>query len=203
MSSKAMKSLLADLGRRAARTLERPADPRVVMEEFCRAMSVRRGRPIQLVFRAFPEDVPASGLRLDCGDRSVIVVEARAVPEAQLVILGHELWHEEQGGCDHHATGFSAAARTLGSADSPRALHQVAADILAAEEVPRETLLAVAARAASVDEHEADAETFGLIFAREVRTWVKGRYARGPVSPSTVEGRINLSLSNHSGQILG
>lgn len=203
MSSRAMKALLADLGGQAAQGLERPAEPAAVMEAFCRAMSERRGRPIQLVFRAFPDEVPVSGLRLDCGDRSVIVVEDRAVPEAQLVILGHELWHEEQGDCDgHRVAGLPTAARAHAAGGSAEALRHAALQILAAEHVPHEALSAVAARAASSDDHEADAETFGLLFGREVRTWIKGPYAKGPVTPSTVEGRIDLSLSHRGGHIL-
>ncbi|MFI9150191.1 toxin [Streptomyces sp. NPDC053367] len=202
MGSKAMKALLAGLGRDAAQGLERPAEPAVVMEAFCRAMSARRGRPVQLVFRAFPDDVPVSGLRLDCGDRSIVVVEERAVPEAQLVILGHELWHEERGDCGRHS-GLPAAARGLAPEAGPEAVRLAAEQILAAEEVPRAALLAVAARAAAEDDdEEADAETFGLLFGREVRTWIKGPYARGPVTPSTIEGRINLSLTHRGGQIL-
>ncbi|MFJ8085841.1 toxin [Streptomyces sp. NPDC096205] len=203
MGSKAMKALLAGLGRDAAQGLDRPAEPPAVMEAFCRAMGSRRGRPIQLVFRAFPDDLPVSGLRLDCGDRSIIVVEERAVPEAQLVILGHELWHEEQGDSGHRHTGLPTAARALASDTTPEAVHLAAEQILAAEEVPRAALLAVAARAAAKDDdEEADAETFGLLFGREVRTWIKGPYARGPVTPSTIEGRINLSLTHRGGQIL-
>ncbi|MFF4499678.1 toxin [Streptomyces sp. NPDC001401] len=199
MTTKAMKSLLAELGREASKSIARPAEPRAVMEGFCRAMSVRVGRPIQLLFRAFPPDIPVSGLRLDCGDRSIIVVEEGTVPEAQLVILGHELWHEEQGACGDHAIG-PAAARAHGR--PPEALGRAAQRILASEEVPREVCRTVAARSASADDHEVDAETFGLLFAREVRTWMKGRYAQGPVTPATVEGRINLSLGSRGGRIL-
>jgi len=196
---KAMKSLLAALGREASKSIRRPAEPRAVMAEFCRAMSVRTGRPVQLVFRAFPPDIPVSGLRLDCGDRSIIVVEEDTVPEAQLVILGHELWHEEHGACGGHGP---AAARGLASGRTPEALRRAAGQILAAAQVPREACLTAAARSASADDHEVDAETFGLLFGREVRTWMTGRYARGPVTPATVEGRINLSLSNRGGRLL-
>jgi hypothetical protein len=196
---KAMKSLLAALGREASKSIRRPAEPRAVMAEFCRAMSVRTGRPLQLVFRAFPPDIPVSGLRLDCGDRSIIVVEEDTVPEAQLVILGHELWHEEHGTCGGHGP---AAARGLTSGPAPEALRRAAEQILAAAQVPRQTCLTAAARSASADDHEVDAETFGLLFGREVRTWMTGRYARGPVTPATVEGRINLSLSNRGGRLL-
>ncbi|WP_018548545.1 hypothetical protein [Streptomyces sp. LaPpAH-108] len=193
--TRAMKSLLAGLVAEASRTLTPPAEPRVVMSAFCEAMSRRRGRPIDLVFRAFPEDVPASGLRLDCGDRSIVVVEERTPPESQLVILGHELWHEEQGEHGHRAAGALDPSRTT------EAVRRTAARILAAREVPRETLPAVAARAGSADRHERDAETFGLLFGRELRTWIPGRYARGPVNSATLEGRIRLSLLNRGGQL--
>ncbi|MEW2078104.1 MULTISPECIES: toxin [unclassified Streptomyces] len=202
MSTKAMKSLLAVLGRRAAGAVQRPAEPQEVMEAFCAAMSARTGRPIHLVFRAFPPDIPVSGMRLDCGDHSIIVVEERTVPEAQLVILGHELWHEEQGDCGHHVAGMPTAARALPTEQAAEVIERAVEQILAAHEIPLDALLAVAARAESTDDHEADAETFGLLFGREVRTWMKGRYAQGPVSADTVEGRINLSLSNRVGHIL-
>ncbi|MPY30583.1 toxin [Streptomyces adustus] len=202
MSTKAMKLLIAALGEEASRSIQRPAEPEVVMREFCRAMSVRAGRPIRLVFRAFPPDIPVSGMRLDCADQSIIVVEEHTAPEAQLVILGHELWHEEQGDCGEHPVGYPAAARALTADRTPEAIQRAVEQFLAAHEVPREAVLAVAARAESADEHEVDAETFGLLFGREVRTWMRGRYAEGPLSPATVEGRITLSLSHRSGRIL-
>ncbi|MEU6138841.1 toxin [Streptomyces sp. NPDC047081] len=200
MTTKAMKSLLAALAAEASKSIRRPAEPRAVMAEFCRAMSVRAGRPVQLVFRAFPPDLPVSGLRLEFADRSVVVVEENTVPEAQLVILGHELWHEEQGSCGAHA--LTTAARAHAPGQTPEVLRRAAERILATAEVPREACLAVAARSASADEHEADAETFGLLFGREVRTWMTGRYARGPVTPATVEGRIDLSIGNRGGRLL-
>ncbi|MFJ9670181.1 toxin [Streptomyces sp. NPDC101221] len=202
MSTKAMKSLLSVLGRHTAGAIQRPAEPREVMEAFCAAMSARTGRPIRLVFRGFPPDIPVSGMRLDCGDHSIIVVEEHTVPEAQLVILGHELWHEEQGDCGHHVAGMPAAARALPTEQAGEVVERAVERILATHEVPPDALLAVAARAGSRDDHEADAETFGLLFGREVRTWVKGRYAQGPVSADTVEGRINLSLSSRGGHLL-
>lgn len=203
MSVKEMKSLLTVLGREAGKRITRPADPQVVMAEFCKAMSVRVERPIQLVFNTFPEDIPVSGVRLDLGDHSIIVVEERAVPESQLVILGHELWHEEQGNCGHHVDGIiPAAARSLAADQTPEAVHRAVQQIVANQQIPREALLTVAARADSLDDHEVDAETFGLLFGREVRAWIPGRYAEGPVNPDTVEGRINLSLSNRGGRLL-
>ncbi|TGN79082.1 toxin [Streptomyces bauhiniae] len=188
-----MKGLLAGLEATVSRTLRPPADPRTVMGAFCRAMSEHRGRPVELVFRAFPEDLPVSGMRLDCGDRSLIVVEERTPPESQLVILGHELWHEERGGCGHHVPGLSAAAaRAFAPASEGDIVRRAVREILAGDEISRRTLLAVAARAGSADRHEQDAETFGLLFGREALRWIPGRHARGPVDPDTLEGRIQL-----------
>ncbi|MFD5448772.1 MULTISPECIES: toxin [unclassified Streptomyces] len=204
MGPRAMKALLRELGREAAQDVERPAEPEAVMRAFCRAMSVRAGRPVELVFRAFPADIPVSGLRLDLGDRSLVVVEERTVPEAQLVILGHELWHEEQGDCGHRVAGLAEASARAGAPpqQTSDAVRRAAEQILAEAEVPRDALLAVAARAGSPDGHEVAAETFGLLFGREVRTWMRGRYAEGPVSPATVEGRMNLSLTSRGGRLL-
>lgn len=205
MSTRAMRSLLSALGEEASKALERPADPRDVMAEFCRAMSVRKRRPIDLRFSAFPKNVPGmdvSGARLDLGDRSIIVVEEDTAPLAQLVILGHELWHEEEEDRGHHIAGLYGAARTLGADQHPEAVRRAVEQILALSEVPREAILTVAARAESASQHEVDAETFGLLFGHEVRPWMKGRYAEGPVSAATVEGRINLSLLNRGGRIL-
>jgi hypothetical protein len=203
MSTKAMKLLLSDLGKEALRSLQRPAEPRDIMEGFCRAMSVRKGgRPIDLKFASFPPDLGASGLRLDFGDRSLIVVEEATAPEAQLVILGHELWHEEVEDRGHHIAGLPAAARTLTAEQHPEAVRRSVEEILSTDEVPREAILTVAARTESADDHEVDAETFGLLLGRAVRPWMKGRYAEGPVSAETVEGRIHLSLLNRGGHIL-
>ncbi|WP_330239793.1 toxin [Streptomyces sp. NBC_00525] len=202
MNIRAMKSLLSALGREAVHSLDRPADARDVMQEFCRAMSVRSGRPIELLFRRFPADIPVSGMRLDCGDRSIIVVEKATVAEAQLVILGHELWHEEQGDCGHYTPGLAATARALVPDQTPEALQRVVDQILTDPDVPREAIRMGAARAESLAECEAAAETFGLLFGSEVRAWVKGRYAEGPVDESTLEGRLNVSLTNRGRRIL-
>ncbi|WP_406132315.1 toxin [Streptomyces sp. NBC_00989] len=143
-----------------------------------------------------------SGVRLDFGDRSLIVVEEATAPEAQLVILGHELWHEEEEDTDHHTAGMSAAARALGAPRPPGAVRRAVDQILDEHDASREAVLTVTARAQSVDEHEVYAETFGLLFGRAVRPWMRGRYAQGPVSDATVEGRINLSLLNRGVNLL-
>lgn len=202
MSTKAMKLLLSDLGEEASKSLQRPAEPRAVMEEFCRAMSVRKGRPVELKFHSFPPEAGMSGVRLDFGDRSLIVVEAATAPGAQFVILGHELWHEEAGNVGHHTGGMPAAARTLGAPPPPETVRRAVEQILDQYDASREAVLTLTARAHSADDHEVDAETFGLLFGRAVRTWMKGQYAQGPVTDATVEGRINLSLLNRGGSLL-
>ncbi|MFC7991994.1 toxin [Streptomyces pilosus] len=203
-SARAMRALLSDLGAAASQWITIPAPPESVMRAFVKAMSQRRHRPIELMFRAFPADLGVSGLRLDFGDRSVIVVEERAAPAAQLVILGHELFHEEQGKCGHHLGGSvtAAAARSLSGDDAASILQRAVEQIVAAEEIPREALLAVAARARSSDSHEEDAERFGLFFGLEVRTWVTGPYAQGAVSSASLEGRINRSLGHRGGRLI-
>ncbi|MET7685197.1 toxin [Streptomyces sp. NPDC005423] len=201
MSTRAMKALLSDLGEEVSNSLKRPAEPRAVMEEFCRAMSVRKGRPIELKFHTFPPEAGMSGVRLDFGGRSLIVVEAATAPAAQFVILGHELWHEEDGNAGHHTAGMPAAARTLGAPQSPETVRRAVEQILDQYDASRESVLTVTARAHSADDHEVDAETFGLLFGRAVRTWMTGEYAQGPVSDATIEGRINLSLLNRGGRL--
>ncbi|GAA2439124.1 toxin [Streptomyces glaucus] len=204
MSTRAMKALLSSLGKEAAKTIQRPAEPQVVMQAFCRALSAHLERPIDLAFRTFPADlpVPVSGMRIDFGDRSIIVVEQHMHPEAQLVILGHELWHEARGDSCYHLAGMNAAARALPTDQAPDAIRRAAEQILSTEEIPRDAILAVAARSESVASAEVDAETFGLFFGREARTWMTGRYAQSPANPGTVEGRLNLSLLNRGGRIL-
>ncbi|AWT47328.1 ImmA/IrrE family metallo-endopeptidase [Streptomyces actuosus] len=204
MSTRAMKDLLTSLAKEAAKAIRRPAEPQVVMREFCRALSNRLDRPVDLAFRVFPADlpVPVSGMRIDFGERSVIVVEQNMHPEAQLVILGHELWHEAQGDSCYNFAGINAAARAAITDQAADAIRRAAERVLAVDEIPRDAILAVAARSDLVAAAEMDAETFGLLFGREARTWMTGRYAQDPVNPSTVEGRLNLSLLNRGGRIL-
>ncbi|WP_019074624.1 hypothetical protein [Streptomyces hokutonensis] len=201
MSTKEMKLLISALGEEAAKELQRPAEPRDVMRQFCRAMSVRKGRLIELKFYSFPPDAGVSGLCLDLGDRSIIVVEEATASEAQLVIVGHELKHADMG-TGHHAAGMPAAARTHGTLQQPEAVRRALQQILDEYDLTSEAVLTVSARDHCADEHEIDAETFGLLFAAAVRPWIRGRYAQGPVSDATVEGRINLSLLSRGGTLL-
>lgn len=203
MSTKGMKALLADLGKDVAERIEVPADAELVMAEFCQAMSRRKQKPVDLVFREFPPEMPVSGLRLVMSDRSLIVIPAGMNTQAQLVVLGHELFHEEENHCSHSLPGLGAAARALpDSTSTVQAIERAAELVIASEEVPREALIAVAARADSSHIDEERAETYGILFASEVRGWVKGRHARSQADAATVEGRLKLSMSHTGGRIL-
>lgn len=209
-SSREMKDLVADLGRDVAQRIQVPADAEVVMGEFCRVMSERRGRPVDMAIREFPPGLPISGLRLLLEERSVIVLPAGMNPQAQLVILGHELYHEEHNHCTHSVPGLGAAAR--GAVDgSDESIRRVAELVMSSDEVPAEALIAVAARSVADEKSdrtavnqtdEVHAETFGYWFASAVRGWVRGRHAQPRATAATVEGRLTLSLSHRGGHVL-
>ncbi|MFJ4836258.1 toxin [Streptomyces sp. NPDC088747] len=200
----AMKSLLATLSEDVSSLVDQPAKPVDLMEAFCRAMSGTCGRRIRLVFQIFPPDAPISGLRLEFADgNEIIVVEERAVDEAKLVIIGHELWHvyQRDSHCEH-ASGLQAAARGLTDHDRLDTLQRAVDHVLKATGLPREGVRATAARSDSADIREEDAETFGLLFGQRARELMVGPYAQGPTSSATREGRINLSLlGNRGGRI--
>ncbi|QIP74628.1 toxin [Streptomyces sp. VN1] len=204
-----MRDLVADLGREVAKRIQVPADAEAVMSEFCRVMSERRGWRVDMHIRDFPPGLPISGLRLLMADRTMIVLPAGMNPQAQLVILGHELYHEEHNHCTH-SVGLGAAAR--GAVDgSEESIRRVAELVMSSDEVPPEALIAVAARSVADEESdrttvdqkaEVDAETFGYWFASAVRKWVRGRHEQPQATAATVEGRLTLSLSHRGGRVL-
>ncbi|MFI6345721.1 hypothetical protein [Streptomyces sp. NPDC050560] len=177
MSGKRMRRLLAELAARTAGGLERPAAPEALMRALCDAMAERQGRPLHLYFRPFPDGLGASGLYLDFDGAATIIVEERTTPEHQLLILGHELWHLEQGDHGHLAADAAAAARSFtddgGGWDG---------------------VVAVAARAVSDGGAESAAETFGLLCRGRFGPWLREQGAGEPVGQDTVEGRIASAL---------
>jgi len=136
-----------------------PSGIRELCRALCEEMSVRRGRPVELRFERFPDEIEVTGLWVEFHDFDLVIVEERAEAVQQLVILGHELWHLHAGHCHHHSVGASAAL------------------VLADEQSWQGGALTVAARNGSREADEADAEEFGHLLATVFRPWVEGRAA--------------------------
>ncbi|MGW3205251.1 toxin-antitoxin system, toxin component family protein [Streptomyces sp. NPDC001135] len=140
----AMRSLAGDL---AAAVGTRPGTPDGV-RDLCRAVceemsALRGGRPVEVRFERFPDEIEVTGLWLEFADFDLVIVEERAEAVQQLVILGHELWHLHAGHRHHHLAG-DAAARALADGPGWRGMP-----------------LTVAARNGSREADEAEADDFG------------------------------------------
>ncbi|MFI9804856.1 toxin-antitoxin system, toxin component family protein [Streptomyces sp. NPDC052301] len=162
----AMRSLAGDL---AAAVQARP-EPPVGVRELCRAlceeMGARRGgRPVELRFERFPDEIEVTGLWVEFADFDLVIVEDRAEAVQQLVILGHELWHLHAGHRHHHLAG-AAAARAL--ADTPDW---------------GDAALTVAARNGSREADEAEADNFGHRLATRFRRHLDGSASGVPLNP--------------------
>ncbi|MFJ7147868.1 toxin-antitoxin system, toxin component family protein [Streptomyces sp. NPDC100445] len=161
----AMRALARDL---ATAVHARPRQPDGV-RELCLAVcaemtALRGGRPVEVRFERFPDELEVTGLWVEFTDFDLVIVEDRAEAVQQLVILGHELWHLHAGHRHHHLAG-AAAVRAL--ADTPGW---------------REAALTVAARNGSREADEAEADDFG----HRLATLFRGRLAgtRGlPLDP--------------------
>ncbi|MFE2535944.1 toxin-antitoxin system, toxin component [Streptomyces sp. NPDC059371] len=183
-----MRALAVELGRVLRRRIDTPVDMRELARALCEEMSRRRGgRPVQLRFERFPDEIEVTGLWMEFSDFDLVVVEERAETVQQLVILGHELWHMREGHRDHHVDGATAVARAAVSDRSrwhepgPRATP-----------FRQEVARAVAARDGSRQADEAQAEAFGLQLASVFRSWVTGPADHAPVDP--VSRAIEASL---------
>ncbi|MFG2438533.1 toxin-antitoxin system, toxin component [Streptomyces sp. NPDC048508] len=170
------RALAMELGRELRHRIDAPVDVRELARALCEEMSRRRGgRPVQLRFERFPDEIEVTGLWMEFGDFDLVVVEERAETVQQLVILGHELWHMKEGHRDHHVDGASAVARAAlsgrpdwtGTGAAPR----------------REFALTVAARDGSRQADEARAEEFGLHLASVFRSWLTRPGGRASVDP--------------------
>jgi hypothetical protein len=151
-----MRSLAGDL---AAAVRARPEPPDGVGElcrALCEEMSAQRGgRPVELRFERFPDEIEVTGLWVEFADFDLVIVEERAEAVQQLVILGHELWHLHAGHRHHHLAG-AAAARALADAPGGR------------------DALRVAARNGSRAADEAEADDFGHRLATLFRAQLSG-----------------------------
>ncbi|MEU0197231.1 MULTISPECIES: toxin-antitoxin system, toxin component family protein [unclassified Streptomyces] len=160
----AMRRLAAELAAAVRARPQAPTDVRSLCRALCEEMSARRGgRPVELRFERFPDEIEVTGLWVEFHDFDLVIVEERAEAVQQLVILGHELWHLHAGHGHHHGAG-AAAAHAF--ADRP-GWDDVA--------------LAVAARNGSRERDEADADAFGHRLAAGCRALLPGE--RGPDVP--------------------
>ncbi|MGW2827778.1 toxin-antitoxin system, toxin component family protein [Streptomyces sp. NPDC001286] len=151
-----------------------PADARELCRALCEEMSARRGgRPVELRFERFPDEIEVTGLWVGFQDFDLVIVEERAEGAQQLVILGHELWHLHVGHSHHHTAGTA----------------------LAEERDWTGAALSVAARDGSRAADEAEADDFGHRLAATLRPYLPGAAVRsagrpplGAFSPRTPAG---------------
>ncbi|GHB34504.1 hypothetical protein GCM10010377_26800 [Streptomyces viridiviolaceus] len=166
----AMRCLAAELATAVHARPGRPQDVRSLCHALCEEMGARRGgRPVELRFERFPDEIEVTGLWVEFHDRDLVIVEERAEAVQQLVILGHELWHMHAGHGHHRGAGTAAARALTG------------------EPGWRDSALAVAARNGSREVEEADADNFGHRLAAAFLPSLTSRGAErapGPVQRS-------------------
>lgn len=140
---------------------------RDVCRALCEEMSARRGgRPVEVRFERFPDEIEVTGLWVEFQDFDLVIVEERAEDVQQLVILGHELWHLHAGHRHHH-----------------HGVGTMAAGVLAARSGWDSLALTVAARNGSREDDEAEADDFGHRLASALRLLVSGEGVSGPLDP--------------------
>ncbi|AWW39746.1 toxin-antitoxin system, toxin component family protein [Streptomyces sp. AS58] len=166
-----MRTLAAELGTALRARPRPPADARELCRALCEAMAARRGgRPVELRFERFPDEIEVTGLWVEFQDFDLVIVEERAEAVQQLVILGHELWHLHAGHGHRQAVG-SAAAHALAERPGWKG-----------------PALAAAARNGSRRREESEAEEFGHRLAAQFRPLLSqgggGREELGPVQRS-------------------
>lgn len=158
-----MRLLARDLAGAVRARPESPDGVRELCRALCEEMSaLRGGRPLELRFERFPDELEVTGLWVEFADFDLVIVEERAESVQQLVILGHELWHLHAGHRHHHLAG-DAVARAL--ADAPDW---------------REAALTVAARNGSRETDEAEADDFGHRLATLFRDRLSGARTTPP-----------------------
>ncbi|WP_217240514.1 toxin-antitoxin system, toxin component family protein [Streptomyces sp. AC555_RSS877] len=139
-----MRALAADLATALRARPRPPSDVRELCAALCEEMSVRRGgRPVELRFERFPDEIEVTGLWVEFQDFDLVIVEERAEAMQQLVILGHELWHMTAEHTHHHVAGTAAA------------------HALAEQPGWKDVALTVAARDGSRQRDESEADDFG------------------------------------------
>ncbi|ELS52969.1 hypothetical protein [Streptomyces viridochromogenes] len=162
-----MRDLASDLSAALRARPRPPADVGELCHALCAEMSARRGgRPVELRFERFPDEIEVTGLWVEFQDFDLVIVEERAEAMQQLVILGHELWHLHAGHGHHHTAGTAAA------------------HALAGRPAWNDIALAVAARDGSRERDEAEADDFGHRLAAAFRPLLSGGGGRDvPLDP--------------------
>ncbi|MCG7206812.1 toxin-antitoxin system, toxin component family protein [Streptomyces arenae] len=155
-ANRRMRALAAGLTAAVRARPRPPAGAREVCRALCEEMTaLRAGRPVELRFERFPDELEVTGVWVEFQDFDLVIVEERAEAVQQLVILGHELWHLHAG--HRHPHGADAAA----------------ARALAGRPGWRERALTVAARNGSRAADEAAADDFGHRLATALRPYVE------------------------------
>ncbi|MET8824622.1 toxin-antitoxin system, toxin component [Streptomyces sp. NPDC004610] len=161
-----------------------------------------RGRPVKLRAVAFPPET-ASGVWIDHSGFDILAFEQHTDPGHQLVILGHETWHMFQGHCSSLTAHGTVAARAQ---DTPRAdaLTTLLARLTATDTdtepgsgsgEPAPPRMHIAMRTGSgADQHEEDAEFFGVRFATSVQAAVAA--SRAVADTAQLAGRIEVSMAH-------
>ncbi|MCH0565218.1 toxin-antitoxin system, toxin component family protein [Streptomyces sp. MUM 136J] len=153
----AMRDLAAQLAAAVHRRPEPPADVRALCRALCEEMSARRGgRPLELRFERFPDEIEVTGLWVEFTDFDLVIVEERAEDVQQLVILGHELWHVHAGHRHHHVAASAVADALTGPRDW------------------KDAALSIAARNGSREREEAESDDFGHRLAASFRPLTSG-----------------------------
>ncbi|WP_399884653.1 toxin [Streptomyces sp. BBFR51] len=152
-----------------------PADPEVLFEALVASVSAWRGRDVIVHRAAFPPHT-ASGLWLEREGHDDIVVDERAAVWHQIVILCHEVWHMSRRQADAEADG--------GGSGRPGS---------------------VAARTDFSLAEEQEADRFGMLMGRRLRTWLEastdsvfataGEHDDARDNPQDLAGRIGAALN--------
>lgn len=159
----AMRRLAGELDAALRARPTAPAGADEVCRALCEEMSARRGgRPVELRFERFPDEIEVTGLWVEFQDFDLVIVEERAEAVQRLVILGHELWHLHAG--HRHGVGPAAVRALTG-------------------EPAWKDVLTVAARDGSRESDEAEADDFGHRLATAFRPYLWGRGGRLHLDP--------------------
>ncbi|MFG2947405.1 toxin [Streptomyces adustus] len=146
-----------------------PADPGDLFDALVKSVSQWRGREVVVHRRVFPPHT-ASGLWLDGRTHDDVVIDKRAAVWHQIVIFCHEVWHMHRQG--------TGGADTEVEGEGPR-------------------LVAARTDFSLADEQEAD--QFGMLMGRRLRTWLEAPadsvYAADSNGTHDLSGRIGAALN--------